>query len=83
MMFSNFSKGSLYPSSRSRATMEVSPHPNDTWESNVSLFSEKKKCSTIFFSKKNELPPQKEKKIVFVNPDVILTSVVIRQIHLT
>jgi hypothetical protein len=29
MLFSSFSKDSLYPASRSRATMELSPHPND------------------------------------------------------
>ncbi len=31
MMFSSCSKDSLYPTSRSRATMEMSPHPNDIW----------------------------------------------------
>ncbi len=29
MLFSSCNKDSLYPSSRSRATMELSPHPND------------------------------------------------------
>jgi hypothetical protein len=29
MLFSSSSKDSTYPSSRSRATMELSPHPND------------------------------------------------------
>ncbi len=29
MLFSSFNKDSQYPSSRSRATMELSPHPND------------------------------------------------------
>ena len=29
MLFSSSSKDSLYPDSRSRATMELSPHPND------------------------------------------------------
>ena len=31
MLFSSCSKDSLYPASRSRATMELSPHPNDIW----------------------------------------------------
>ena len=31
MLFSSCSKDSLYPVSRSRATMELSPHPNDIW----------------------------------------------------
>ncbi len=31
MLFSSCSKDSLYPSSRSRSTMELSPHPNDIW----------------------------------------------------
>jgi hypothetical protein len=31
MLFSNYSKDSLYPDCRSRATMELSPHPNDIW----------------------------------------------------
>jgi hypothetical protein len=29
MLFSSCSNESLYPASRSRATMELSPHPND------------------------------------------------------
>ncbi len=31
MLFSSCSKDSLYPASRCRATMELSPHPNDIW----------------------------------------------------
>ncbi len=31
MLFSSCSKDSLYPTSRSRTTMELSPHPNDIW----------------------------------------------------
>jgi hypothetical protein len=31
MLFSSCSKDSLYPASRSRTTMELSPHPNDIW----------------------------------------------------
>jgi hypothetical protein len=31
MLFSSCSKDSFYPASRSRATMELSPHPNDIW----------------------------------------------------
>jgi hypothetical protein len=31
MLFSSCSKDSLYPASRSRETMELSPHANDIW----------------------------------------------------
>ncbi len=31
MLFFSCSKDSLYPASRSGATMELSPHPNDIW----------------------------------------------------
>ena len=48
----------------------------------VALFSEKKRFFFLFFSKKKWTPAIK-KKTVLVSPDVSLTSVVIRQLHLT
>jgi hypothetical protein len=50
----------------------------------VALFSEKKRFFFLFFSKKKmDSRHKKIKKTVLVSPDVSLTSVVIRQLHLT
>jgi hypothetical protein len=51
----------------------------------VALFAEKKRFFFLFFSKKKKWTPaiKKIKKTVLVSPDVSLTSVVIRQLHLT
>ena len=49
----------------------------------VALFSKKKNFFSIFFQKKWTPAIKKIKKTVLVSPDVSLTSVVIRQLHLT